>query len=72
MDNVLLIATMDTKSREALYFKACFKEASIPVLVLDAGIKGESPVPVGINREKVAGAGMWNKNGKNQHANQRS
>jgi len=57
MDNVLLIATMDTKSREALYLKACFKEAGIPVLVLDAGIKGESPVPVSIDREKVANAG---------------
>jgi uncharacterized protein (UPF0261 family) len=57
MDNVLLVATMDTKSREALYLKACLKKASIPVLVLDAGIKGESPVPVSINREKVARAG---------------
>ena len=57
MDNVLLVATMDTKSREVLYLKACFKKAGIPVLVLDAGIKGESPVPVSINREKVARAG---------------
>ncbi|HBF42412.1 MAG TPA: UPF0261 family protein [Desulfobacteraceae bacterium] len=57
MDNVLLVATMDTKSREVLYLKACLKEAGIPVLVLDAGIKGKSPVPVSINREKVARAG---------------
>ena len=57
MDTVLLVVTMDTKSNEALYLEACFKEAHIPVLVLDGGIKGESPVPVNINREKVARAG---------------
>ena len=57
MDNVLLVATMDTKNREALYLKDCLKEAEIPVLLLDAGIRGESPVPVSINREEVARAG---------------
>jgi uncharacterized protein (UPF0261 family) len=57
MNNVLLVATMDTKNREALYLKACFEKAGIPVLLLDAGIRGESPVPVSINREKVAEAG---------------
>ena len=57
MDTVLLVATMDTKAREALYLKACLQEANIPVLLLDAGIRGESPVPVNINREKIADAG---------------
>jgi uncharacterized protein (UPF0261 family) len=57
MENVLIIATMDTKGREALFLRACLEKAGIPALILDAGIRGESPVPVGINREKVARAG---------------
>ncbi len=54
---VLMIATMDTKGKEVLYLLSCFKELGIPVLTLDAGIMGESPFPVTINREKVALAG---------------
>jgi uncharacterized protein (UPF0261 family) len=54
---VLLVATMDTKGKEVLYVDACFKEWGIPVLTLDAGIMGESPFPVTVNREKVALAG---------------
>ena len=60
MNNVLLVATMDTKSREALYIKSCLEKAGIEVLILDAGIRGESPVAVTINREKVAGSGGKN------------
>ena len=60
MDNqnaVLLVATMDTKGQEVLYLLSCFEKWGIPVLTLDAGIMGESPFPVTINREKVALAG---------------
>jgi uncharacterized protein (UPF0261 family) len=57
MENVLIVATMDTKSREVLFLRSCLEKAGIPVLILDAGIRGESPVPVSINREKVARAG---------------
>ncbi|MBA4416494.1 MAG: UPF0261 family protein [Syntrophus sp. (in: bacteria)] len=54
---VLIIATMDTKSREILYLGECFKECGTPVVLLDAGIMGESPFPVTITREEVALAG---------------
>ena len=60
MDNqnaVLLVATMDTKGQEVIYLLSCFEELGISVLTLDAGIMGESPFPVTINREKVALAG---------------
>lgn len=54
---VLIIATMDTKGEEVIYLLSCFEELGIPVLTLDAGILGESPFPVTIDREKIALAG---------------
>ena len=54
---VLIIATMDTKGREALYIENCLNDAGIPTVIMDAGIRGKSPVPVGIGREVVARAG---------------
>jgi uncharacterized protein (UPF0261 family) len=53
----LLIATMDTKAQEALFISACLKQAGIPVQIMDAGIRGDSPVPVDISRAEVAKAG---------------
>jgi uncharacterized protein (UPF0261 family) len=53
----LLVATMDTKSQEALYIVDCIKKEGISVKIMDAGIRGTSPVPVDIRREKVALAG---------------
>jgi uncharacterized protein (UPF0261 family) len=53
----LLIATMDTKGREALFIAQCLKKRRIPVKILDAGIRGRSPVAVDITREEVASAG---------------
>ena len=53
----LLIATMDTKGREALFIATCLKQAGISVQIMDAGIRGKSPVPVDISREEVARAG---------------
>jgi uncharacterized protein (UPF0261 family) len=57
---VLIIATMDTKGEEVIYLLSCFEELGIPVLTLDAGILGESPFPVTIDREKIALAGDMN------------
>lgn len=54
---VLLVATMDTKGREAGYLKSCLEAAGVEVWIMDAGIRGQSPVPVEITREKVAGTG---------------
>ena len=54
---VLVIATLDTKGTEARYLLDCFEESGTPVLVLDAGILGESPFPATITREQVACAG---------------
>jgi len=53
----LLVATMDTKGQEALYIADCINKEGIQVKIMDAGIRGASPVPVDITREKVAQAG---------------
>ena len=53
----LLIATMDTKGREALFISACLKRAGISVRIMDAGIRGNSPAPVDVSRTEVARAG---------------
>jgi uncharacterized protein (UPF0261 family) len=53
----LLIATMDTKGQEALFIATCLKQAGISVKIMDAGIRGKSPVPADIGREEVARAG---------------
>jgi len=53
----LLIATMDTKGQEALFIAECLQKENIPLKIMDAGIKGKSPVPVDITREEVASAG---------------
>jgi uncharacterized protein (UPF0261 family) len=53
----LLIATMDTKGREALFISTCLEHAGISVRIMDAGIRGKSPAPVDISRTEVARAG---------------
>ncbi|UCH06547.1 MAG: Tm-1-like ATP-binding domain-containing protein [Deltaproteobacteria bacterium] len=63
---VLLVATMDTKGKEALYLESCIKGQGISVFILDAGIRSKSPYPVSICREEVARAG-----GKSLHEVQR-
>ena len=55
--SVLLVATMDTKFREAGFIESCLKESGCSVQVMDAGIRGDSPVPVTITRQEVALAG---------------
>ena len=56
-ERILLVATMDTKGREALYIEDCLNEVGIPAMILDAGIRGRSPTIAGISREVVAKAG---------------
>jgi len=53
----LLIATMDTKGQEALFIKSCLEAAGVPVVIMDAGIRGTSPVPADIGRIEIAEAG---------------
>lgn len=56
IDGVLIISTMDTKAEETYFLKDCLKAQNLKVLVLDAGIRGKSPIPVDISRDKVAAA----------------
>jgi uncharacterized protein (UPF0261 family) len=53
----LLVATMDTKGQEALFVAQCLRNERISVKILDAGIRGKSPVPTDISRDEVAAAG---------------
>ena len=53
----LLISTMDTKHQEAEFVMTCLKEADVDVYTVDAGIMGESPIPVSVSREEVAQLG---------------
>jgi uncharacterized protein (UPF0261 family) len=54
---VLIVATMDTRSREVQYLVTCFEDLGITSLILDGGIMGESPYPVTVRREEVAQRG---------------
>ena len=53
----LLVATMDTKGLEAIYLADCLKSEGIRVIIMDAGIRGTSDVPVDVTRQTVAQAG---------------
>jgi uncharacterized protein (UPF0261 family) len=48
---------MDTKAQEALFISTCLQQADTSVQILDAGIRGNSPVPVNTSRTEVAKAG---------------
>jgi uncharacterized protein (UPF0261 family) len=50
----LLVATMDTKGREALFLAECLEKQHVKVMILDAGIRGKSPAPVDVTRQEVA------------------
>ncbi len=54
---VLLIATFDTKGKEAQYLKQCIESKGLNVLTMDAGILGASDMPVDINREEISERG---------------
>jgi|WetSurMetagenome_2_1015567.scaffolds.fasta_scaffold105391_2 uncharacterized protein (UPF0261 family) len=53
----LIVATMDTKGKEVEYIHARLGELGVPVLILDAGIIGESPFPITVGRKETAEAG---------------
>ncbi len=53
---VLIIATMDTKGKETMFLKECLEGEGLGVVVMDAGIRGQSPFPVDIGRDRVAEA----------------
>ena len=53
----LVVASMDTKGREVEYLCGCFHESGVAVLTLDAGVLGDTPFPVTVNRQEVALAG---------------
>ena len=53
----LLVATMDTKGHEAQFISECLMKQGIAVHILDAGIRGESQLPVTVTRQEVARAG---------------
>jgi uncharacterized protein (UPF0261 family) len=48
---------MDTKGQEAVFISTCLQQAGISVQIMDAGIRGNSPVAVDISRTEVAKAG---------------
>ena len=48
---------MDTKGQEALFVARCLIEEQVSVNIIDAGIRGQSPVPTDISRDEVAAAG---------------
>jgi uncharacterized protein (UPF0261 family) len=54
---VLLVATMDTKYNEANYIQSNLVKMGVPVRIMDAGIRGKSPVHADIDRQAVAAAG---------------
>lgn len=57
MDNgktaVLVVATMDTKAQEAHYVESCLKSQDVVPILLDAGIRGESPAGIAVTRDDV-------------------
>jgi len=53
---VLIIATMDTKGKETMFLKECLEGEGLGVIIMDAGILGQSPFPVDISRNRVADA----------------
>jgi len=54
--SALIVATMDTKGREALYIAECLENEGVSVCLMDAGIRGHCPAAVRVTREEVARA----------------
>ncbi|MGQ9509595.1 MAG: Tm-1-like ATP-binding domain-containing protein [Thermodesulfobacteriota bacterium] len=53
---LLIVATLDTKGREAAFVKECVQELDIHPVVMDIGILGKPLIPPDITREEVAEA----------------
>lgn len=56
MSTVVLLGTMDTKGLEYDYVRQRIHEAGFDTVLVDAGILGQSPVPVDVSRDDVARA----------------
>ena len=54
---VLLIATFDTKEREALFLIRCMQARGVEVLTMDAGILSPAGIPVDVDQHRVARRG---------------
>lgn len=54
--SVLIVSTMDTKAKESSFLRDCLESQGLTALLLDAGIRGRSPIPVYIGRDQVAEA----------------
>lgn len=57
MKTVILIGTLDTKGVEYQFAKERFKKSGLNIILIDAGIIGESVVKADISNEEVARAG---------------
>jgi len=55
-NTILIVATMDTKAKETDFLRECLEGEGVAVRILDAGIKGKSPLSVDITRDEVAAA----------------
>ncbi|EFK05455.1 PEP-utilizing enzyme, mobile domain protein [delta proteobacterium NaphS2] len=51
--SVLLVATMDTKLEEAFYVDACLRKGGVTPIIMDGGIRSESPAGVAVTRSDV-------------------
>lgn len=56
MSTVVLLGTMDTKGVEYDYLRQRVRAAGCDAMLVDAGILGQSPVPVDVSRDEVARA----------------
>lgn len=54
---VIVLATLDTKGREAQYLRECIEAHGLQALVIDTSVVGEPATPADISREAVADAG---------------
>ena len=54
---VLVIATFDTKEREAVFLMECLKARGVAVFTMDAGILASPGIAIDVNRNEVAKRG---------------
>jgi len=54
---VLIIATLDTKGKEALYLKKCIEDSGCETILMNTGILHDPRIEADIPREEVAEAG---------------
>jgi len=54
---IAVLATLDTKGREAVYLRERLESLGSRAIVIDVGVVGTAPVPADVPREEVAHAG---------------